>query len=95
MDVQVLDACGAQPYGELLQVTLGAAAVHPRVAEPEGVVACALRPGRRRTGKLEAERCGEQAGQRDQDGQGKRDQAQAAADDGSGNHPGMSPWKTA
>ena len=29
--------------------------------------------------------------QRDQDGQGKREHAQATADDGSGNHPGMSP----
>ncbi|WP_228011574.1 hypothetical protein [Nonomuraea phyllanthi] len=91
MYVQVLDAGRAQPYRELLDVLLRTAAVHPHVAQPEGVVARALRPGRRGTGKLDAERDGDEAGQRDHDGQGKREQAQAAADDGSGSHPGMSP----
>ncbi|MEQ4724822.1 hypothetical protein [Nonomuraea sp. B19D2] len=91
MYVHVLDACGAQAYRQLLDVTLRTAAVHPHVAQPQGVVARALRPGRRGTGKLESERGGEEADQRDDDGQGKREHAQAAADDGSGSHPGMSP----
>ncbi|MEV4173444.1 hypothetical protein [Nonomuraea sp. NPDC049709] len=91
MDVHILDAGGAEAYRQLLDVALRAAAVNPGVAQPEGVVTGALRPGCRGTGKLEAERRGEEADQRDHDDQGKREQAQAAANDGSGNHPGMSP----
>ncbi|GAA2357928.1 hypothetical protein GCM10010404_08710 [Nonomuraea africana] len=68
MHEDILDAGGPQPCRHLLDIVLRAAAVDPRVAQPQGVVARALRPRLRRPGKLKAERDCHHDGERDYDG---------------------------